>query len=340
MIRHRRHFVCHHRPSLSAGLTLVELMVAMTLGLILTAGVVTVVVSTNSSHRELGNASRQIENGRYALQVLADDIRHAGFFGQFFVLDPPMAAPGVCDISIAGLAGAMMRPMQGFSAVPAGCDGSMPGYVTDTDVLVIRRAATVPTALAALSPGTTYLQTRAPDERVGPRPPAAAPVEGEEAEGGPSNSEIFDLKERDGTTPAAIRRYLTHVYYMRNCSVCADGGDGIPTLVRLELGAGGFSAAPIAEGIENLQLRYAVDTTGDGVPDGALRTAADVGNWQDVMAVEVNLLARGIESSPGYSDQKTYTLGDVTIEEPGDQFKRHAFTTVVRAVNLSGRRER
>lgn len=340
MIRHRRSFMSHRRPALSAGLTLVELMVAMTLGLILTAGVVTVVVSTNSSHRELGNASRQIENGRYALQVLADDIRHAGFFGQFFVLDPPTAAPNVCDTSTAALAGAMLRPMQGFSAVPTGCGVSMPGHVADTDVLVIRRAATVPTALVDLSAGATYLQTRAPDDKVGPRLAAAAPVEGEEAEEGPSNSEIFDLRERDGITTAAIRRYLTHIYYVRNCSVCTGGGDGIPTLVRLGLGAGGFSAAPIAEGIENFQLRYAVDTTGDGVPDGALRTAADVGNWQDVMAVEVNLLARGVESSPGYSDQKTYTLGDVTIEEPGDQFKRHAFTTVVRAVNLSGRRER
>ena len=62
------------------------------------------------------------------------------------------------------------------------------------------------------------------------------------------------------------------------------------------------------------------------------------------MAVRVHVLARNVTATPGFTDTKTYRLGanadgsanDVT---PGGAFKRHAFTGLVRVVNLSQRLE-
>lgn len=60
------------------GLTLVELMVALTLGLIVTLVVVNVFLSNREVYRVNEQLSRLQENARYALEVLARDLREAG----------------------------------------------------------------------------------------------------------------------------------------------------------------------------------------------------------------------------------------------------------------------
>lgn len=63
------------------GLTLVELMVAMTLGLILMAAVIQIFIGSKQSYRVTDNTSRVQENGRYAVEALSSDIRMAGYLG-------------------------------------------------------------------------------------------------------------------------------------------------------------------------------------------------------------------------------------------------------------------
>jgi type IV pilus assembly protein PilW len=59
----------------------------------------------------------------------------------------------------------------------------------------------------------------------------------------------------------------------------------------------------------------------------------------NVVAAKVYVLARSLEVTPGYTDTKTYQLGSTTINPLGGGFKRHVFSTTVRLVNPSGRRE-
>lgn len=60
-----------------AGLAMVELLVAMAVGLFLMGGILQVMVSSKASYR-LGEAEARVqENGRFALQVLASDLRGA-----------------------------------------------------------------------------------------------------------------------------------------------------------------------------------------------------------------------------------------------------------------------
>lgn len=308
----------------TAGFSLVELMVAMTLGLILMGGVVSIVANTSRSHAELDKNSRQIENGRYAIQTLRDDIRHAGYYGEFHELTTPAIAPDPCDTAVADLQAGMALPVQGYEGDGDDPTGCLTGYVANTDVLVIRRASTVTTAAAALTAAETYLQTRS-DAMV--------------LETGVDET-LFNLTQKDGATLADIRKYIVHIYFIRNCSDCSGGGDGIPTLTRAEFIDGDFdNLFPIAEGIENLQLRYGIDDTGNGTPDRLETLPASVTDWSNVMTVEANILARNTEETQGHTDAKSYTLGDVAIGAPGDGFKRHVFTAMVRAENPSSRRE-
>ena len=109
----------------------------------------------------------------------------------------------------------------------------------------------------------------------------------------------------------------------------------------------------VAEGIENLQIYYGIDSTDalgvatkrDGLPDGAFVAApATVPEWGDVMSAQVFLLARTPERSPGWNDTKTYDLGPGNSYGPatagfGPAFQRKLFVAQVRLVNPAGRRE-
>src|SRR6267143_5219644 len=70
------HFIKRQR-----GFNLVELMVALMLGLFITAAMISIFVSGNSNYKQDDRFSRMQENGRYALNVLADELGMAGFWG-------------------------------------------------------------------------------------------------------------------------------------------------------------------------------------------------------------------------------------------------------------------
>src|SRR5688500_20263953 len=63
------------------GLSLVELMVALTIGLLLMTGLSLIFVNSSEANRELQKTAQQIENGRYAIEIISQDLRLAGVFG-------------------------------------------------------------------------------------------------------------------------------------------------------------------------------------------------------------------------------------------------------------------
>ncbi|MEQ8956199.1 MAG: PilW family protein [Gammaproteobacteria bacterium] len=64
-----------------SGLSLIELLVAMVLGLTLALGVIQIYVSTSATERDQEARLRMQENGRFALNFLGDEIRGAGYLG-------------------------------------------------------------------------------------------------------------------------------------------------------------------------------------------------------------------------------------------------------------------
>jgi len=80
------------------GLSLIELLVAITLGAILLAGAVTLFVNNRDTYNTTTELSRLQETARYALNMMVKDIRMAGYFGCAdrldTVTDNTGAAPG------------------------------------------------------------------------------------------------------------------------------------------------------------------------------------------------------------------------------------------------------
>ena len=346
------------------GFSLVEFMIAMTIGLFLIAGLVYLLVETSRSRAEIERSSRQIENGRYAIDRLSEDLRHAGFFSEYFSVPGPtesgfpgtstVAAP--CAKTIAALATGMPLAVQAYNSGGSTLHSdlsciSAADYQPDTDILVIRRASTSSVAKSStLVANQAYIQTTPPAYKL---------------EIGANKATEFTLTlpttNTTATMDAPLHRYIVRIYFVSKCNVPAsgatcngvsdDGGTPIPTLKMLELGVDSSGAGPefqklaIAEGIEHLRFDFGVDTDSDGVANSFVRcddtaspcTTAQLGN---VVAAQVYLVARNTERSPGYADDKTYNLGvKGYTNATNDPYRRHAYSMFVRLNNIAMRRE-
>ncbi|MEZ0306936.1 MAG: PilW family protein [Ramlibacter sp.] len=343
-----------------AGLTLIEFMVSIVIGMILIAAIATLIANQSATRVEIDKSGRMIENGRYAAQVMTTDMQMAGYWGEYAKTPGTAAAlPDPCTKVEADVLASMALHVQGYDApatLPTDLAVCVKNHKPGTDVVVIRRVDADTTAtetagvtdLAKVVAGQFYLQTGL--ESTGQELQAVMKV-GVDAGTDAAN---FVLKKKGLVNLAPLRKVIVNIYYISQCSVqvgtsCvgADNGSPIPTLKRVELSAGGgtatFTTMTIAEGIENMQIDYGVDTDADGAPNGAdvNGSALTFATWPDVMTMKIHLLARSGETTRGFLDTKTYALGThgTASAATGEEgYKRHAFVQSVRLVNPAMRR--
>ena len=330
----------------AAGFSLVELMVSMTIGLMLLATLLVVFANASSARGELERSSRQIENGRYAVELLSDDLRIAGFFGEVNVgaLAAPAALPDPCSTVAADWAAAMPVHVQGYDS-GFGAPACIPADIKpNTDILVVRRAKTCVAGVSGCEPaiaGKPYVQSTLCGNEM---PPYVV---------GALGTTAFTLKRKDCTTAAALREYLVNVYFI---SANNRAGQNIPTLMRLELTGPAMTQVPLVEGIEEFNVEYGIDNDGDGQPDAytadptiytyaGCTVCTAVNNWSNVVTAQLHVLARSPEPSPRYLDTKSYSLGPdgagnaITVGPKKDGYRRHVYTAMVRIANPAGRRD-
>lgn len=310
-------------PQHQCGFSLIELMIAMVLGLAVVAAVGTLSVNATRSYRAMNRTGEQIENGRYALNLIKNDLEHAGFYGLFNPISTGLTLTGTAPDPCASSA-ALQRFADSFLFhIPSQCGVTLYDQLSNTQSLRLLRASS---DRADLTSGDTYIQTNPTEYIIGK---GANYVSNK---GTPSG---FVLLQPDGAS-ALIRKLHLHVYYIRNYS--QSSGDGIPTLMIKSPTDADNSAQSLIEGIENLQIQYGIDSSGDGSPDTYVQTPASLLEWSNIVTVRLYLLARSVDAEPGYTDSKTYDLGNLQVT-PSDHYHHRLFSTVVRLINVSQRRE-
>ena len=331
------------------GFTLVELMVSMTIGMVILLGMVMMFVSNTKSQTELEKSNRQTESGRYAMQLLTDDIYNAGYYAEFDPTSmPDPTLPNVCETDIAKLRTLLPLAVQGMDdgATGATC---LSDVKANTDVLVVRR---VETCILGVGTGNC-----GPESDGGAFFQASLCSNSNELADGDVtkhfslqttvaalNKHKRDCTELNPGTLALARRFVTHIYYVANNHL---DGDKIPTLMRASLGGSGtlaFTVEPMAEGIESLQFEYGQDTNADGAPDSYSTAPATSAAWRNVVSVKVHLLSRNTQETKSYTDANTYTLGLTasgqakTITITDKKYKRHVFSKMITIPNTAGRK--
>ena len=174
-----KHSTLLRRRSAEAGLTLIELMVALMLGLILIGGAIQVFVSNRAAYAFNEGFSRLQENGRFALDTIGFHVRLAGYLGcrsGVTVVNNLGAATSVpfnLEEGVFGYEFDGTAPTQTFAAgltdpansttetdwdpvLPADLDGSV---IPGSDVLIVRHVS--PQSYTLLSPFTSATQVTA-----------------------------------------------------------------------------------------------------------------------------------------------------------------------------------
>lgn len=338
------------------GLSLIELMVSIAIGLIILAALSTLFVNQSKIRAELEKSNRMIDNGRYAMELISENLQLAGFYDNYAPSGTPTATPDPCSLTAIRTAttnlDVLLDHVQGYNASDASSNiSAAPCSIsakTGSDILVLRRASTSSVTAASVAAGvtaggasataltnTTYLQVSNC---------ATDSIPNYKIASGSASFTTYHKKNCTssgsgvGDGPADLRPFLVQTYFISPDNVA---GDGIPTLKRVELdhATATFVTTPLVEGIEYMQFDYGLDADADGAPDSyiAAPTATD---WPNVVSVKVNIIARNLETTKNYTDNKTYQLGTAGTFGPfNDGYKRHAYTSVVRLVNPSSRKE-
>jgi type IV pilus assembly protein PilW len=324
------------------GLTLVELMVGLTLGLMVTAALLTVLAQASNSGRGIDRASTQIETGRYVAEMLAEDLRLAGFYGEIQTTGALYTTPDACatdpnPVASRNWASApftLPAPVQGYR--PSDSLGCLDSRLAETDAVAIRRVSSDVTSVASIPAGNAqrYVQYSycASD-------PAGTKLVFDSLQAN------FILKNRACTAANGVRAYVARTYFIAACNRCGATPDGIPTLKRMELIGNTQVETALAEGVEMLRLEYGFDVDGDGNTDLYLRApdgSVPLATWDNVVSIKVHYVTRSIDkaSDSGAARAQTFTLGGTgNYVTAADGYIRRAYTTVVRLVNPSGARE-
>jgi prepilin-type N-terminal cleavage/methylation domain-containing protein len=308
------------------GFSLVELMVALVITLILLAGIGQIFLSSKKSYTLQDSLSRMQESGRYAMDVLSQDLRRAGYWGGNADITeiggtlPLLSENGNC-LGSGNNDWARMLDRKVFGLNDNRTNyGCLPNTtLPPQDVLVVRFAApwqvggtTTPTYLnnhfylrSSLFEGKLF---RGSDE-------ASNPI-----------------------TAAAVRtsELVSRVYFINPATAAGTnkcGGGTVPSLYRLGLVNGVPTVEEVAYGIENLQVQYGIDTNNDDSVDSFVNAAGPADSmWDQIIAVRIWLLVRSECRDTGYTNDTTYAMGDVSSTF-NDSYRRKLYTTTVRLRN-------
>lgn len=311
------------------GFSLIELMIALGLGLMLSAGVVIVFIQNSRSAAQDEEIARAMENGRYVVRTISREIAMSGFWGKFLdissaVEDASVSVGVDCGDGVSPWAMDLIA-MQFLNDITAATTAAtfdcLPSanVVAGTDILSVKRVADSDTLDAGLLVDQMYMRTNG----------VAA---------------TMFLGGAAGTPPAMIGTvtnwtYMPRIYFLRDYSFTL--GDGIPSLCRGYLNNSsppGMTTECLVEGVENLQIEYGVDNDDDSIADyyTAAPTAVEL---FDSVAARIYVLVRSLNQIPNYTNDKAYNLGSLNIAAANDGFFRRVFSTTVilrNPANLGG----
>ena len=343
----------------SLGVTLIELLVAVAVGMLLIAGVIQIFVGNSQTYRFNESLSRIQENGRFAIEEITRDVRMAGYYGcarrtttvnntlvgMPASFDPMVGIQGweatntavgdaltldfgaaTANVTGGGWASSGTAPINAFQAVP------------ESDILRIWRGEEVGARLIATGAGTatTVANPRFSDgdlvllsdcldlDIIRACTVVTGGGESElDMNGGciPGSNVSLGLRASVG---GLATRLTGSIYYVGKRG---DNADAPPALFRRRLNGNGLpgAAEELVEGVENIQILYGVDTTNNGQLDAYVSGAA-VADWQDVLAVRINLLLVSLEDNLVDPGQQIQFNGP---QNPGDRRLRQNMTTTI-----------
>ncbi|MDG2046889.1 MAG: PilW family protein [Halioglobus sp.] len=310
------------------GFSLVELMVSMFLGVILTAGFVSTYLGAKRSAVYDEELARMQESGRYAMRLLSRELAMVGFYAGVPSVSEVVAVPVGEDCSHQNWSLDVENALEFVNnypgnAVPTSQKGTAftcldaDAIQLNTDLLAIKRTASdaslhrgvVAGGLTA-STGEIWYFRLASD----------------------ASAEWQKLRPIDLLDPSidmSLYSYweaVSKIFFIRRYSVSSS--DGIPTLCMETLAGHRMTLRCLAEGVEDLQFEFGIDTDADGVPN-QYKAAPTGDEMQYAVVAKIHILLRSVSRIPGHKDQNSYALGQKILLPRHDFYLRRVMSSSI-----------
>lgn len=360
-------------PRLSErGFSLIELMIAMTIGLVILAAVVQIFIRSHATSQLDEGMSRIQESARFAMDFLSKDIRMAGYMGCNSALfgvknaagddvvknnvDPPSASN---TFSPGG--------MQGFRHACTTCTGGLadwdpplPGafFVANevrpgSDVVLINRGSELSTTLTgSLSAPNANIQITeiagvelniAADDILMLSDCTGADIFMATNISHPGGADKFTIAHSSaGNTspPQLSKAYEKDARLMKLVSrVYYVGGTADkPGLYFKEVGTGGVvTSGQLVSDVESMKILYGLATT--TTSPAKYVVPASIADWTKVVSVRLGFIVRTPDTADAALDTNSYNLLDDTssllddFDPVDDTRRRRVFNTTIRVRN-------
>jgi len=314
------------RPSIQAGtqagMTMIETMVAMAISSVLVLGAITMYGNARANYRTAENIARLQESMRFATDTLDGDIRLAGFWGRTNEAATIAYDPAVTTVDCANNDVTQWALGQRGIGIDASddvydldCPGTNPR--ANSDVLIVRHADPMQNTVATAN--RVQVQTHNTGGTIFANGILPAPIDA-------NLNQLYDV--------------VISAYYISNESRY---DAAMPSLRRRTLVGQTMQDEEIINGVENLQVQFGIDRTGDGMANGYVDDDHPAKTDENIVSVRLWLLVRGDtdETAQGYIDDNVYQTPDadgfVITPDGGDQypqnFRRYAFTKTIKLRN-------
>jgi type IV pilus assembly protein PilW len=281
------------------GVSLIELMVAMVIGLVLIGGAVYVYNQSRNNYTTNDVVARLQENGRFAMSVIEPDIRMSNYWGlvkgasaitgQAPQTAASLGAPTACGTNFTYDLNSNLEGNNNEYDIDCAAEGG--GAIGSSDTLTIRRASTVAIA-GTENDRLTVCSTRVMGRLLNNNTACTAAPNGQ------------------------VNPLVVNTYYVARES---DLNDQVPALRRWRLPAAGEAAAlafvgeEVIAGIEDMQVQFGIDPTGArGIATQYVNPDAVPADSQ-VVSVRIWLLVRSEARETGFVDGQTYEYGDRAV---------------------------
>lgn len=305
------------------GFSMVELMVAMVIQFILLAGMVFVYSNSRVMFTVNEQLSRVQENGRYLTDALLHDIRMAGYSGCRSIDE-------VVPNNIARLPPTFASLADGITVFENGAGWANPSALTrvaGSDVITLQSTQGSGASLRAnMITDTAMIQIIINPDRLAANDLIlisdcshadlfrASAVNHGSTIAHDNIANTGNQLSKAYADDAQLMPFDAHTYFI------ATGANAEPGLYQHSFNSD--TATLLAEGVENMQLLLAEDTSGDQEPDVYVNATA-VMDWEAVIGVRVGLLMRSDNNVA--AEARAFTFNGADANTGNDTRVRKAF---------------
>lgn len=349
------------------GFSIVEMMVALSIGLILTLGVVQLFATNKANYEVTDDLSMLQENARFAMNFIMNDLRRVGYFGcpdnistmtNNIVVNDPADVGDLWDLSFSlegydpSISTTTWFPST-FTGLPAnrvaGMDMITIRYLDVRDPEAITNASATSVTVGDVTgfqtdqfvgvsdcSSTDAFQITAVNTATGAITHGTTGGTGTPGNDDPNLSRQYDPADAASVSPLRLVRYYIGT------------GTSGTSLYRQTIDGGNVVSEELVPGVENMQILYGVDTTGlatgigDGIPDEYLRAGqvgvtadlSDANWWSRVISVRIGLSVRTEDEYGTVVDTRNRNLNGTPTGVPNDRRQRRLFTSTLLIRNM------